>query len=287
MHCASLSVFRFARPGAMHWALWQMPLAMPRLRRLPGAGFVKTLGSGIGESFIPVPNFTVYGVLVTWPSVEHARRQVADGGIFQRYREQAAEDFTVYLTPVSARGLWAGQAPFTPPEGVRPAPPYAILTRASIRWWKAPAFWRHSPAHRPAHGGGARHPVQARPRGAALDPAGHLLDLVRHGGDARLRLPPSLSPRRGAHGQGGGLVLRGALRALQCRGAEGTWEGRAHARRRAVAAGGTGLRGAHFRFAAEVDSGTVNPCLQQPAPRSKPPAPAAPRSAATGVPMPS
>jgi len=145
MQCASLSVFRFTRPGAMHWALWQMPLAMPKLRRLPGAGFVKTLGSGIGESFVPVPNFAVYGVLVTWPSVAQARRQVAEGAVFRRYREQAAEDFTVYLTPVSSRGLWAGQAPFTPPEGVRPEPPYAILTRASIRWWKAPAFWRHSP----------------------------------------------------------------------------------------------------------------------------------------------
>jgi len=145
MQTVSLSVFRFTRPGAMHWALWQMPLAMPKLRRLPGAGFVKTLGSGMGESFVPVPNFAVYGVLVTWPSLDHARRQVAESAIFRRYRDQAAEDFTVYLSAVSSRGRWAGVAPFDVPEGLTPAPPFAILTRASIRWWKAPAFWRHSP----------------------------------------------------------------------------------------------------------------------------------------------
>ena len=145
MQTVSLSVYRFVRPGAMHWALWQMPLAMPKLRRLPGAGFVKTLGSGIGESFIPVPNFSVYAVMVTWPSLDHARRQVAEAEVFRRYREKAVEDFTVYLTPVAARGLWAGVAPFEVPEAPKPTPPYAILTRASIRWLKAPAFWRHSP----------------------------------------------------------------------------------------------------------------------------------------------
>lgn len=145
MQTVSLSVYRFARPGAMHWALWQMPLAMPKLRRLPGAGFVKTLGSGTGESFVPVPNFAVYGVLVTWPSLAHARAQVAGAEVYRRYAEQSVEAFHVYLTAVSARGLWAGVAPFEVPEGLSPAPPYAILTRASIKWWKAPAFWRHSP----------------------------------------------------------------------------------------------------------------------------------------------
>ena len=145
MQTVSLSVFRFSRPGAMHWALWMMPLAMPALRRLPGAGFVKTLGSGIGESFIPVPNFSVYAVLVTWPSLEHARRQVADAPIFRRYRAQSAEAFTVYLAPVSARGRWDGVEPFDCSSGLAPAPPHAILTRASIRPWKAPAFWRNAP----------------------------------------------------------------------------------------------------------------------------------------------
>ena len=145
MQTISLSFYRFTRPGAMHWALWQMPLAMPKLRRLPGAGFVKTLGSGIGQSFIPVPNFAVYAVLVTWPSLEAAREQVATGAIYGRYREQAAEDFHVYLSTVSVRGQWDGAEPFERIQGLEPEPPYAILTRASIRPHKAPAFWRDAP----------------------------------------------------------------------------------------------------------------------------------------------
>ncbi|MEM1346729.1 MAG: spheroidene monooxygenase [Pseudomonadota bacterium] len=141
----SLSFFRFDRPRTKHWALWQMPLAMPPLSRLPGIGFYKTLGSGVGESFRPWPNFGVYAVLATWPSLEQARAQVAEADVYCRYRERAVEDFTVYLAAVSVRGAWAGCAPFEAQDSLDLTPPIAVLTRASIRPHKVLAFWRGAP----------------------------------------------------------------------------------------------------------------------------------------------
>ncbi len=144
MQTVSISFFRFERPGAMHWALWMMPLAMPRLRRLPNIGFFKTLGTGGGESFRPRPNLHVYAVLATWPSEEIARARIAEGEIFRRYRDQAAESWTVYLSAISVRGRWAGVAPFEIGEP-EPQMPIAVLTRASIKPWKALAFWKNAP----------------------------------------------------------------------------------------------------------------------------------------------
>jgi len=144
MQTVSISFFRFVRPGAMHWALWMMPLAMPRLRRLPDIGFVKTLGTGCGESFRPRPNLRIYAVLATWPSEAIARARLAEGEIYRRYRAQAAEHWTVYLSAISSRGRWAGVAPFEVADGP-PEMPIAVLTRASIKPWKVAAFWRNAP----------------------------------------------------------------------------------------------------------------------------------------------
>jgi len=145
---ASLSLFRFPTLYDKHWALWQMLLSRPKLKRLPGISFMRMVGHGSREGFYPWPDFGVYGVLAGWPSLEHARAQVQSAPVFAAYRAHACESVTFYLRPTRARGLWGGDAPFAvgAPEPLEA--PLAVLTRAAIRPRHLLNFWRRTPGIR-------------------------------------------------------------------------------------------------------------------------------------------
>lgn len=140
----SLSLFRFDRLRDRLWAFAMMGIARASLPRTPDIGFWKLCGSGTGEGFTPVPNFGVYAILATWPDHDTARHRITTAPIFQRYRRHASEDWTVFLAPTSARGEWAGVAPFNVTEE-RESGPLAALTRATIKPRIAAQFWRHVP----------------------------------------------------------------------------------------------------------------------------------------------
>jgi len=142
----SLSFFRFDPWRDRLWALGMMGLARLSMPRINGIGFWKLCGSGTGEGFTPRPNWGVYAILATWPDHATAMDRTANAQIFRRYRRRAIEDWTVFLTPTSARGAWSGRAPFTPGT-CRDAgkAPLAVLTRATVRPMAALRFWRRVP----------------------------------------------------------------------------------------------------------------------------------------------
>ena len=140
----SLSFFRFSRASARFWAFWMMARARCSMGKVPDIQFWKLCGSGTGEGFTPLPNTAVYAILATWPDAETARDRIASASIFNEYRTHASEDWTVFLTPTSARGNWSGTTPFT----VQPANetgPLAALTRATIKPSILLRFWRRVP----------------------------------------------------------------------------------------------------------------------------------------------
>lgn len=126
------------------WALGMMATARLALPRVPQIGFWKLCGSGTGEGFTPVPNTAVYAIIAAWPDLETARARTQNAPIFRRYHCKSTESWTVFLAPTSARGRWAGAAPFTP-DGVQPDGPLAALTRATVRPAKALRFWKRVP----------------------------------------------------------------------------------------------------------------------------------------------
>jgi len=121
-----------------------MALARGPLSRTPDIGFWKLCGSGTGEGFTPVPNTAVWAILATWPDAETARARVETAPVFTRYRARAAESWTVFLTPVSARGHWSGSAPFQATSEPNSGP-LAALTRATIKPRNAARIWRRVP----------------------------------------------------------------------------------------------------------------------------------------------
>lgn len=140
----TLSLFRFDDLAARAWAFYMMGAARFAMPRVPGIGFWKLCGSGSGEGFTPIPNTAVYAILSTWPDLDTAQDSVANARIFRRYRNRAAEDWTLFLSPISSRGSWSDVEPFEVTDD-RTDGPIAALTRATIRPARALRFWHHEP----------------------------------------------------------------------------------------------------------------------------------------------
>ena len=141
----SLSLFRFPTLAGRLWVLGQMGLSRLSFAKMSDARFWKLCGSGVGEGFTPVHNTAVWAMLVVWDDRATAERNVCEAPVYKRWRRKAAEDWTVYLTPTSARGEWSGQTPFSAASH-DDAGALAALTRATIRPRHLPRFWGREPA---------------------------------------------------------------------------------------------------------------------------------------------
>ncbi len=144
MQTVSLSLFRFDGTAARLWALAMMGMTRLSLPKIDGIGFWKLCGSGTGEGFTPIPNTAVYAILATWPNEATARDRTQHSKLFDRYRQRASEDWSLYLTPVSTRGAWSDRTPFASQTDSGHGP-IAALTRASVRPSVALKFWGRVP----------------------------------------------------------------------------------------------------------------------------------------------
>lgn len=146
MPTATLSLFRFQGLGPRLWVIGQMVAARLALRGEPHLIFWKLCGSGTGEGFTPKPNWGVWAILAAWPDEATARASIAKSPVWRRWRSHADESSTIYMSPLSARGSWAGVNPFVPePHPAGSDGPLAVLTRASVKPGRALRFWRRVP----------------------------------------------------------------------------------------------------------------------------------------------
>jgi hypothetical protein len=126
-------------------ALGRMGLDRGAVRRLPGATFVKLLGTGSGRTFTPRdadPGH--WGVLACWRDADGPAR-------FEASRSHAAwsriarEQGRILMRPLASRGTWAGRHPFGDPVAHRWDGPVAAITRARIKPAQWRAFWSAVP----------------------------------------------------------------------------------------------------------------------------------------------
>ncbi|TYZ06237.1 spheroidene monooxygenase [Hymenobacter lutimineralis] len=120
-----------------------MGTAQRPLQRVPGLRFQKLLGSGAG-GFGALPNLLRYGFMAVWESEAAAADFFNTHPLWQEYEQRCQEIWTAHLAPIKSHGLWDKQNPFDYAEDGGPADgPVAVLTRAAIRWYKTPRFWRY------------------------------------------------------------------------------------------------------------------------------------------------
>ena len=144
---ATLSLFRFDGALPRLRVILAMGLARVQMRRERRAQFWKLCGSGTGQGFTPRPNWGVWAILAVWPDRATAEAAIADSPVWQSWRKGSAEDWTVFLQPISARGSWSGVNPFLPDtsQAAGQTSQIAALTRATLRPSRALRFWNRVP----------------------------------------------------------------------------------------------------------------------------------------------
>jgi hypothetical protein len=126
-------------------ALGRMALDRRAVRRIPGATFVKLLGTGSGRTFTPRdadPGH--WAVLACWSDEDGPGRFEASP-THAAWSRIAQEQARVLLRPLAARGTWAGRTPFGDPVAHRWDGPVAAVTRARIRPSRWRTFWAAVP----------------------------------------------------------------------------------------------------------------------------------------------
>lgn len=140
-----MTFFRYHHLYHQWWALKQMQEAKTALSHSKGLIFYKMLGSGGGNGFSVIPDFSTYALLCVWQNAADAMHFFSADPYYHQLKAHSTQQWTLQLKAVKAKGLWAGQQPFELHTHPHDEGPIAVLTRATIYGHKLLSFWKHVP----------------------------------------------------------------------------------------------------------------------------------------------
>jgi heme-degrading monooxygenase HmoA len=142
----TITLFKFSGFWNKTWAFGQMQFAHSFLRKTPGLNFYKLMGSGKDPGFNPFPDWNVYALLCNWENEAAANDFFQNAAKFRQYQKHTTEQWTIFMKPIHAKGLWSGANPFSPTSDLDETNPLiAVITRATIRKKNLVQFWRYVP----------------------------------------------------------------------------------------------------------------------------------------------
>jgi heme-degrading monooxygenase HmoA len=142
----TISFFQFDSIKTKIWAFGMMQYGHPYLAKVEGMSFYKLMGSGKGFGFNPFPDWSTYCLLQVWDSEEDANAFFKSSELFQKYKANTKDFYTLYLKNLRAHGLWSSKEPFIKNDSIEDDISYvAVITRAKIKLSKLWTFWRYVP----------------------------------------------------------------------------------------------------------------------------------------------
>ncbi|MGF1637601.1 MAG: spheroidene monooxygenase [Cyclobacteriaceae bacterium] len=114
-----------------------------KLVREGDISFFKLLGTGGGFGYSSKPDFTTYGLLTVWNSLQKAENFLSSSRIMQEFHDRSDEVYSVFMTPTRSRGSWSGVNPFVvADQNIVNDNPLVVLTRATIKPRFIFNFWK-------------------------------------------------------------------------------------------------------------------------------------------------
>lgn len=142
----TITLFRFKGVKPKIWAFGQMQFAHKGMSKIQGLTFYKLMGSGSEVGFSSKPDWGVYALLCVWENEQCSADFFDHAEIFKRYQAHTSEQWTIFMKPIKAKGLWSGGTQFNPSTDLDEANPLiAVITRATIRTSKLIQFWAYVP----------------------------------------------------------------------------------------------------------------------------------------------
>ena len=140
---AVLSLVNYQK-SSLSWGISRLVIGQYPFKNIPGLQFVKVLGSGKHGGFDLKPSFRKQGLFCVFKTPEQAQDFLEHSTILKAYQDHSTEYFSVMLQAYSSKGTWSKNTI----EVTQEAPlsgRIAGITRASIKFSKAPSFWRKAP----------------------------------------------------------------------------------------------------------------------------------------------
>lgn len=110
-----------------------------------GPTFRKLMGTGKNGTFDIRPDLSQWVYFFTWENESEFEDFRNKSKIFRYIKYFSKTEFSILLVPIQSHGLWDKKDPFSVKTSEKPIGNIAILTRASINFWKAKDFWKNVP----------------------------------------------------------------------------------------------------------------------------------------------
>lgn len=137
----------FSGFSARRLAFAEMGRSLVRGWSAPGLVFAKQLGTGAGNGFSIFPDFGLYAWLGVWDSPESAYTFFESNSRWLDLISHSSEMSGWDGEPLKGKGTWNNVSPFDFSDAdAEWTGSIAVITRASIRWYKSLLFWWNVPS---------------------------------------------------------------------------------------------------------------------------------------------